>query len=446
MENAYTKSVFEKLSASNAHETEFLQAVEAFLEAIEVVIDEDDTYQQHAILERMVEPERIITFQVPWVDDNNQIQINKGYRVQFNSANGPYKGGLRFHPTVTQSVLKFLAFEQIFKNSLTNLPIGGGKGGSDFDPKGRSDNEIMRFCHSFMLELTKYVGSDYDVPSGDIGVGQRELSYLYGTYKKLQGPHLGVFTGKPTNLYGSFGRTEATGYGLIYFLNEMLAVTNESLVGKKVIISGSGNVAYYAAKKVQELGGIVISMSDSNATVYNLAGIDLDAIKALKIDHSDRIVNYQIKDEVTKIEEKSVWDIDLEADIALPCATQNEINEDQAKRLIKNGVKFVAEGANMPTHSNGIKVFKEAAIYYAPGKASNAGGVAVSALEMSQNAQRLQWTTEDVDRQLQGIMKQIFVQCQQACEDYKLGFDYAAGADIASFKKVAKQMIQLGIY
>lgn len=446
MDNAYVKRVYNKLTESNAHETEFLQAVKEFFEAIEIVIDEDDNYEKHAILERLVEPERIISFQVPWLNDQGKIEVNRGYRVQFNSVNGPYKGGIRFHPTVTQSVLKFLAFEQTFKNSLTNLPIGGAKGGSDFDPKGRSDNEIMNFCYSFMTELNKYIGSDYDVPSGDIGVGKREISFLYAMYKKLNGPHLGVLTGKPTDLFGSYGRTEATGYGLIYFLNEMLAVADQSLEGKKVIISGSGNVAYYAARKVQELGGIVVSMSDSNSTVYNTNGIDLDQIEILKINSANRIKNYHTSDKETKIEEKSVWDIDIQADIALPCATQNEINEEQAKRLMNNGVKFVLEGANMPSKPEAIKVFKEADIYFAPGKASNAGGVTVSALEMSQNSMRLQWTTDKVDKELKIIMQGIFEQCVKACEDYNLGKDFAVAADIASFKKIAHQMIEMGMY
>lgn len=443
--NTYINRVYTELEQRLPHETEFLQAVREFLECVEPVVAEHPEYEEQAILERLIEPERIISFRVPWQDDNGKIQVNRGYRVQFSSLVGPYKGGLRFHPTVNQSILKFLGFEQIFKNSLTGLPIGGGKGGSDFDPKGKSDNEVMRFCQSFMTELSKHISENLDVPAGDIGVGAREIGYLFGQYKRLCGPEAGVLTGKPLIAGGSLVRPEATGYGLVYFLNEMLTEVNESLAGKKVMISGSGNVAYFAAKKVTELGGIVVSMSDSVSAIYEPNGIDLETIKALKVDGRERIAKY-IETHPTAIHiEGSLWNYDVQADVALPCATQNEINAEQAKRLIRNGVKFVAEGANMPSDSGATKVYKQHGVYYGPGKAANAGGVAVSALEMSQNSQRLRWTFEQVDEELQSIMKNIFATCLSTSARYGLKYDYAAGADIASFETIVQLMQIHGI-
>lgn len=445
MANSYIQRVYEELVQTYEHETEFLQAVKEFLEAVEPVIETHPEYEELAVLERITEPERIISFRVPWVDDQGKVQVNRAYRVQFSSLNGPYKGGIRFHPTVNQSVMKFLAFEQIFKNALTGLPIGGGKGGSDFDPKGKSDNEVMRFTQSFMTELQKYLGADFDIPAGDIGVGAREIGYMYGQYKRLNAITPGVLTGKPIPMGGSYGRTEATGYGLVYFLLEMLQEVGQSLDDKRVIISGSGNVAYYAAQKVIELGGIVVTLSDSTGAIYSQDGIDLETVKAIKIDGRGRISEYVEKHPDASYYEGSVWDLDIQADIALPCATQNEINQDQAQRIVNNGVQFVAEGANMPSDSAAIRVYKENKVYYGPGKAANAGGVAVSALEMSQNSQRLQWTTEDVDKQLKGIMKQIFKQTLDASIKYNLDHDYAAGADIASFDKLVQLMLINGV-
>lgn len=445
MTQSYITKVYETLTAKYPHEKEYLQAVKEFFHAIAPVVEAHPEYEQLAILERIVEPERIISFRVPWVDDQGQVQVNRGYRVQFSSLNGPYKGGIRFHPTVNQSILKFLGFEQIFKNMLTGLPIGGGKGGADFDPKGKSDVEVMRFCQSFMTELSKHVGPDVDVPAGDIGVGGREIGYLLGQYKRLQGPMAGVLTGKPVAANGSKGRTEATGYGLVYFLNEMLKEAGQTMTGKKVMISGSGNVAFFAAKKVTELGGIVVTMSDSNHAIFNPNGINLDAIEELKVNGRERISRYQEFDAEAEIVEGSVWDLDVKADIALPCATQNEINQAQAERLVKNAIKMVAEGANMPSESDAIEVYRKNQIHYGPGKAANAGGVAVSALEMSQNSMRLKWTSERVDQELQQIMKNIFAQCVKARDTYDLGVDYGAAADIASFEQVAELMMIHGV-
>lgn len=445
MTQSYITKVYETLTAKYPHEKEYLQAVKEFFHAIAPVVEAHPEYEQLAILERIVEPERIISFRVPWVDDQGQVQVNRGYRVQFSSLNGPYKGGIRFHPTVNQSILKFLGFEQIFKNMLTGLPIGGGKGGADFDPKGKSDVEVMRFCQSFMTELSKHVGPDVDVPAGDIGVGGREIGYLLGQYKRLQGPMAGVLTGKPVAANGSKGRTEATGYGLVYFLNEMLKEAGQTMTGKKVMISGSGNVAFFAAKKVTELGGIVVTMSDSNHAIFNPNGINLDAIEELKVNGRERISRYQEFDAEAEIVEGSVWDLDIKADIALPCATQNEINQAQAERLVKNEIKMVAEGANMPSESDAIEVYRKNQIHYGPGKAANAGGVAVSALEMSQNSMRLKWTSERVDQELHQIMKNIFAQCVKARDTYDLGVDYGAAADIASFEQVAELMMIHGV-
>lgn len=445
MTQSYLTKVYENLTAKYPHEKEYLQAVKEFFQAIEPVIEAHPEYEKLAILERMVEPERIISFRVPWVNDQGQVQVNRGYRVQFSSLNGPYKGGLRFHPTVNQSILKFLGFEQIFKNMLTGLPIGGGKGGADFNPKGKSDIEVMRFCQSFMTELSKHVGPDIDVPAGDIGVGGREIGFLLGQYKRLQGPMAGVLTGKPVAANGSKGRVEATGHGLVYFLNEMLAEAGEALTGRKVMISGSGNVAYFAAKKVTELGGVVVTMSDSDHAIYNPNGINLDAVEELKVNGRERISRYKEFDADAEVVEGSVWDLDVKADIALPCATQNEINQAQAERLVKNGIKMVAEGANMPSDSDAIEVYRENEVHYGPGKAANAGGVAVSALEMSQNSMRLKWTSERVDQELQEIMKNIFAQCIKARDTYDLGVDYGAAADIASFEQVAELMMIHGV-
>ena len=443
--SAYIERVYRHLEASLAHEKEFLQAVKEFFHAIEPVIDAHPEYEKEGILERMVEPDRIISFRVPWVDDKGNVRVNRGYRVQFNSLNGPYKGGLRFHPSVNQSILKFLSFEQIFKNILTGLPIGGGKGGSDFNPKGKSDTEVMRFCQSFMIELSQHIGHDLDVPAGDIGVGAREIGYLFGQYKRLQGPTAGVITGKPISAGGSKGRTEATGYGLVYFLNEMLAEQNEILEGKEVIISGSGNVAYYAAQKVVSMGGKVLTMSDSDHAVHDPKGIDLDLIKELKIEGRERISRYAEHHPTATVIKGSVWDLDIQALIALPCATQNEINQAQAERLARNGIKFIAEGANMPSDSDAIQVYRDAEITYGPSKAANAGGVAVSALEMSQNSMRLQWTSERVDEELQTIMKTIFAKCLAARDRYNLGVDYGIAADIAAFEKIVELMLIHGV-
>lgn len=440
MNNTYMTRVYTQLEQVYGHELEFLQAVKEFFECVEPVVEAHPEYETQAILERLVEPERLISFRVPWVDDEGKVQVNRGYRVQFSSLVGPYKGGLRFHPTVNQSILKFLGFEQIFKNSLTGLPIGGGKGGSDFDPKGKSDLEVMRFCQSFMTELSKHIGETLDVPAGDIGVGGREIGYLYGQYKRLCGPEAGVLTGKPLVAGGSLVRPEATGYGLVYFLLEMLAEVGETLKGKRVMISGSGNVAYFAARKVSELGGIVVSLSDSASAVYDPNGLDLETVHTLKVAGRERIARYIDTHPEATLIEGSVWDADIQADIALPCATQNEINGEQASRLVRNGVRFVAEGANMPSDAQATKVYKEANVYYGPGKAANAGGVAVSALEMSQNAQRLHWTFEEVDQKLKDIMKNIFATCLAASERYGHPRDYAMGADIASFETIVELM------
>ena len=425
-----------------ANEPEFLQAVASFMEGVEPLLSQEPQLQNSAFFEYVTSPERVIIFRVPWRDDHDQIQINTGYRVQFSSVNGPYKGGLRFHPSVSLSVLKFLAFEQVFKNILTGLPIGGAKGGADFDPKGKSDAEVERFCQSFMTELAKHIGPDLDVPAGDIGVGGREIGYLYGQYKRLMGPAPGVITGKPVSMGGSLGRTEATGYGLVYFLQEMLKFQDDSFEGKRVIISGSGNVAYYAALKVQELGGRVVAMSDSDAAIYSELGLNLDTVHDLKIAKRQRLRDYANEHGGTQVIAGSVWDADIEADIALPCATQNEITLEQAKRLVANGIVYVAEGANMPTTSQAVDFFQSSKVFFAPGKAANAGGVAVSAMEMSQNAQRLSWSFERVDQQLHEIMVDIFRQCVRASQKYSRGnqVDLVQGADIASFMKLYEKI------
>ena len=441
----YVASVFEKVKAQNGHEAEFLQAVEEVFDSLVPVFDKYPKYIEENLLERLVEPERIVSFRVPWVDDKGQVQVNRGFRVQFSSAIGPYKGGLRFHPSVNQSIIKFLGFEQIFKNSLTGQPIGGGKGGSNFDPKGKSDNEIMRFCQSFMTELSKHIGADTDVPAGDIGVGGREIGYLYGQYKRLNQFDAGVLTGKPLGFGGSLIRPEATGYGLVYYTEEMLKANGNSFAGKKVVISGSGNVAQYALQKATELGATVISVSDSNGYVIDENGIDFDLLTDVKEKRRARLTEYAAEKATATYHEGSVWTYAGNYDIALPCATQNEINGEAAKRLVAQGIICVSEGANMPSDLDAIKVYKENGILYGPAKAANAGGVAVSALEMSQNSLRLSWTREEVDGRLKDIMTNIFNTAKTTAETYGLGTDYLAGANIAAFENVANAMIAQGI-
>ncbi|HFU4240146.1 TPA: NADP-specific glutamate dehydrogenase [Streptococcus suis] len=442
---AYIQASFEAVKARNPHETEFLQAVEELFSTLEPVFEAHPEYIEENILARIVEPERVISFRVPWTDKDGNVQVNRGYRVQFNSAVGPYKGGLRFHPTVNQSILKFLGFEQIFKNVLTGLPIGGGKGGSDFDPKGKTDAEIMRFCQSFMTELQKHIGPSLDVPAGDIGVGGREIGYMYGQYKRLRQFDAGVLTGKPLGFGGSLIRPEATGYGLVYFTDNMLAANGKSFKDQTVLISGSGNVAQYAVQKATELGAKVISVSDSNGYIIDETGIDFDLLVDIKEKRRARLTEYATEKATAKYFEGSVWNYDGKADIALPCATQNEINGEQAAALVKNGVYCVAEGANMPSDLNAIKVYKENGVLYGLAKAANAGGVAVSALEMSQNSLRLSWTREEVDGRLKDIMANIFKTAKETAEKYDLGTDYLAGANIAAFEQVADAMIAQGL-
>ncbi|HFR3722139.1 TPA: NADP-specific glutamate dehydrogenase, partial [Streptococcus suis] len=433
------------VKARNPHETEFLQAVEELFSTLEPVFEAHPEYIEENILARIVEPERIISFRVPWTDKDGNVQVNRGYRVQFNSAVGPYKGGLRFHPTVNQSILKFLGFEQIFKNVLTGLPIGGGKGGSDFDPKGKTDAEIMRFCQSFMTELQKHIGPSLDVPAGDIGVGGREIGYMYGQYKRLRQFDAGVLTGKPLGFGGSLIRPEATGYGLVYFTDNMLAANGKSFKDQTVLISGSGNVAQYAVQKATELGAKVISVSDSNGYIIDETGIDFDLLVDIKEKRRARLTEYAAEKSTAKYFKGSVWNYDGKADIALPCATQNEINGKQAAALVKNGVYCVAEGANMPSDLDAIKVYKENGVLYGLAKAANAGGVAVSALEMSQNSLRLSWTREEVDGRLKDIMANIFNTAKETAEKYDLGTDYLAGANIAAFEQIADSMIAQGL-
>ncbi|MBO7671892.1 NADP-specific glutamate dehydrogenase [bacterium] len=448
--NSYIKNVIEDVENRNSNEKEFIQSVHEVLETLEKVIDNNPDFEKNGLLERLVEPERVIMFRVPWVDDNGKVQVNKGYRVQFNGSIGPYKGGLRFHESVNLSIMKFLAFEQTFKNALTGLPIGGGKGGSDFNPKGKSDNEIMRFCQSFMNELQRHIGADLDVPAGDIGVGAREIGYLFGQYRKIKNLYeAGVLTGKGLSYGGSLARKEATGFGLIYFMREMLKANNMTLEGKTVTISGSGNVAIYAAQKTLEYGAKVVAMSDSNGCIWDKDGIDLAEIKRIKEVERLRIKEYLKKYpnavymENVKGEIPAVYTI--KTDIALPCATQNDINLETAKLLVSNGVKAIGEGANMPTTIEGIKYFLENGILFAPAKAANAGGVATSALEMSQNSMRCPWTFEEVDEKLDRIMTNIFATCKHTAEKYNLGKNYLAGANIAAFSKVADAMIAQGI-
>lgn len=440
----YVEKVLQQLQEKNPHESEFLQATNEVLNSISCVFDSDQKYEKNAILERIVEPERIIMFRVPWVDDNGKIQVNRGYRVQFNSAIGPYKGGLRLHPSVNLSILKFLGFEQIFKNSLTTLPMGGGKGGSDFDPKGKSDNEVMRFCQSFMSELFRHIGKDTDVPAGDIGTGAREVGYLFGQYKKLTGLYEGVLTGKGLTFGGSLARTEATGYGLLYFTESYLEDNNKKISGTKINISGSGNVAIFACEKAMQMGATVQTLSDSNGTIYDKKGIDLDLIKDIKLNKRARISEYaKIKTNAEYLEGKRPWQI--KCDIALPCATQNELDLNDAKDLVNNGCFAVCEGANMPTTLDATRYLQENKVLFAPGKASNAGGVAVSGLEMSQNSERLSWSFEEVDNKLKQIMQNIYKQAKDASIEYKQDGNIVAGANIAGFKKVAEAMIAQGV-
>ena len=436
--NAYVKRVFDGLCARNAHEKEYLQAAEEMLTSLSPVFDKHPEYEKAGLLDRFVEPERVIMFRVPWVDDQGNVQVNRGYRVQFNSAIGPYKGGLRLHPSVNLSIIKFLGMEQVLKNSLTGLPIGGGKGGSDFDPKGKSDNEVMRFCQSFMTELYKYIGKDEDVPAGDIGVG------VYGQYKRITGLYEGVLTGKGLTYGGSLTRTEATGYGLCYFTRAMLRKNGKSFEGKRVVISGSGNVAIYACQKATQLGAKVVAMSDSNGYVVDENGIDLAVVKQIKEVERGRIREYAARVPGSVYTEgcRGIWTV--KCDIALPCATQNELNLESAEALIANGVIAVAEGANMPTTLDATKALQAAGVLFAPGKASNAGGVAVSALEMSQNSLRLSWTFEEVDQRLLGIMENIFAAADKAAEEYGEPGNYVLGANIAGFLKVATAMMAQG--
>ena len=441
---SYVDSVLAELIKKNPSEPEFHQAATEVLNSLKPIIEKDERYQNAALLERLVEPERVIMFRVPWVDDAGKVHVNKGYRVQFSSAIGPYKGGLRFHPSVNLGVIKFLGFEQIFKNSLTGLPIGGGKGGSDFDPKGKSDNEVMRFCQSFMTELYKYIGADVDVPAGDIGVGGREIGYLYGQYKKITGKYEGVLTGKGLTYGGSLVRTQATGYGLVYIVDEMLKAAGKSIEGQVVTISGSGNVAIYAAEKAMQLGAKVVTLSDSNGWVYDKDGIDLAAVKEIKEVKRGRIKEYlEYRPNAEYHEGKGVWTV--KCDIALPCATQNELLEEDAKTLVANGCYAVGEGANMPSSLEAIDVFLNNGILFAPAKAANAGGVATSALEMSQNSQRLSWTFEEVDAKLKGIMVNIYKEMAAAAKEYGYENNFVVGANIAGFKKVADAMLAQGI-
>lgn len=441
---SYVDEQLAKLIKLNQNEPEFIQAATEVLESIAPVIEQNPQYQKAGILERITEPDRQVKFRVAWVDDKGNVQVNRGYRVQFNNAIGPYKGGLRFHPSVNLGILKFLGFEQIFKNSLTGLPIGGGKGGSDFDPKGKSDREVMAFCQSFMTELYRHIGPDTDVPAGDIGVGGREIGYLFGQYKRIRNEYSGILTGKGLTYGGSLARTEATGYGLLYFTNAMLKKNGLSLDGKTIVISGAGNVAIYACEKAQQLGGKVVTMSDSTGWIYDPDGIDLKAIKAIKEVKRARLTEYKnYRPNSVYHEGKGVWSIPC--DIALPCATQNELLLDDAKMLVKNGVKAVAEGANMPTSIEATKYFQENNVLFAPGKAANAGGVATSALEMSQNSMRMSWTFDEVDAKLKSIMENIFENVSAAAEKYSDAKNYVAGANIAGFLKVADAMLAQGV-
>lgn len=443
--NHYLKRVYSTLETKSEHEPEFLQAVQEVLESLELVVERRPELEENGVIERLLEPERIVIFRVPWTDDKGKIQVNRGYRVQFNSAIGPYKGGLRFHPSVNLSIIKFLGFEQTFKNSLTTLPMGGGKGGSDFDPKGKSNGEIMRFCQSFMTELYRHIGPNTDVPAGDIGVGGREIGYLYGQYKRLCNEFSGVLTGKGLSYGGSLARTEATGYGLCYFTEEMLKAIGTSLKGQRVVISGSGNVALYANQKATELGAVVVAMSDSDGYIVDEKGIDFTIMKEIKEARRARISTYLEYVPTAKYTEgcKGIWSVPC--DIALPCATQNELDETGAKALAANGCFAVAEGANMPSTPKAVAIFQNAGILFAPAKAANAGGVATSGLEMSQNAQRMSWTFEEVDRKLRDIMSDIYKAVVAAAEEYGMAGNLVAGANITGFLKVAEAMLSQGV-
>ncbi|HIW74527.1 MAG TPA: NADP-specific glutamate dehydrogenase [Firmicutes bacterium] len=441
---SYVDSVLQELVRKNPAQDEFIQAATEVLNSLRPVIEANPRFEQAGLLERLTEPERVLMFRVPWVDDQGKVQVNRGFRVEFNSAIGPYKGGLRFHPSVNLGIIKFLGFEQIFKNSLTGLPIGGGKGGADFDPKGKSDREVMAFCQSFMSELFRHIGADTDVPAGDIGVGGREIGYLFGQYKKLTNRFEGVLTGKGLTYGGSLTRTEATGYGLVYFVDEILKTKGESFQGKTVVISGSGNVAIYATEKAQQLGAKVVALSDSTGWVYDKDGIDLAAVKEIKEVKRGRIRDYvSYRPNAEYHDGKGIWSIPC--DIALPCATQNELNEADAAELIKNGCKLVGEGANMPTTLEATELLQSKGVIFAPGKAANAGGVATSALEMSQNSQRLSWTFEEVDQKLHGIMAGIHKNAFEAAKEYGFEGNYVVGANIAGFMKVADAMMAQGI-
>jgi glutamate dehydrogenase (NADP+) len=442
----YTKSLVAKVKAQNTNEPEFHQAVEEVVDSLSLVLERHPEYRTAKILERMVEPERIIIFRVPWMDDQGVIHINRGYRIEMNSAIGPYKGGLRFHPSVTLGILKFLAFEQVFKNSLTTLPMGGGKGGSDFDPKGKSENEVMRFCQSFMTELYRHIGPNTDVPAGDIGVGTKEIGYLFGQYKRLRNEFTGVLTGKGLNWGGSLIRPEATGYGAVYFAQEMLKTKGHDVEGKVFAVSGFGNVAWGAVQKINQLGGKVVTLSGPDGFIYDKDGIrgeKIDYMLKMRSSANDRVKDYADKYKVEFFEGKRPWGIKV--DVAMPCATQNELNGDEAKELVKNGCICVCEGANMPTTIDGYKVFTQAGILYAPGKAANAGGVATSGLEMSQNSMRLPWSKEEVDKRLHEIMARIHSTCITTAEKYGTPGNYVNGANIAGFLKVADAMLDQGL-
>ena len=447
--NEYLKRVLEEVEKKNPYELEYLQAVKEVLSTVEPILDKHSEYEKLSLLERIVEPERIITFRVPWINDKGEVVVNRGYRVQYSSLIGPYKGGLRFHPSVNQSIMKFLGFEQIFKNALTGLPIGGGKGGSDFDPKGKSDSEIMHFCQSFMTELYRHIGQDVDVPAGDIGVGAREIGYLFGQYKRIRNAYEGgVLTGKAISYGGSLARKEATGYGLIFYVREMLKAQNETLNGKTVAISGSGNVAIYAAEKAMAHGAKVVAMSDSNGCIYDFKGIDLDLIKQIKEVERGRISEYLRKHYDAVYTESTgadspIWEIKV--DIALPCATQNELTLNSAKKLVSNGVLAVGEGANMPCTQEATDYLLEKGVLVAPAKAANAGGVATSAIEMSQNSMRFYYTFEEVEEKLERIMVNIFNSCRENAEKYGCACNYVAGANLAAFDKLAQAMVAQGV-
>ena len=441
---SYVDNVIEQVKAKDADQPEFIQAVTEVLESLEPVIEAHPEYEEAGLLERIVEPERIITFRVPWVDDAGKVQVNRAFRVQFNSAIGPYKGGLRLHPSVNLGIIKFLGFEQIFKNSLTTLPMGGGKGGCDFDPKGKSDMEVMRFCQAFMTELFRHIGADTDVPAGDIGTGAREIGYMFGQYKKIKNVFEGVLTGKGLSFGGSLARTEATGYGLVYLVEEYLKCNGDSFDGKTVCISGSGNVAIYATQKAQQLGAKVVTVSDSTGWVYDPAGIDVALLKQVKEVERGRLTEYAARREGVEYHEgRGVWV--TPCDIALPCATQNEVHMEDVENLVKNGCKILAEGANMPTTLEATEYVQEHGIVFFPGKAANAGGVATSGLEMSQNSERLSWTFEEVDAKLKGIMVSIFHAIDDAAKRYGHEGNYVMGANIAGFEKVANAMMAQGI-